>query len=434
MNSQLRTNAAPKKNLVLYFQVHQPKRLSTLRFFDIGAGGTCFDEALDKDIIQRVARECYLPANDMLLRLIRKHPGIRVSFSLSGVILDQLETYAPEALESFKALAETGSVEFLSETCHHSLACMMPGKEFEEQILKHAEKIYEHLGVRPTVFRNTELIYNDEIGRRISKMGYAGIIADGVERILEGRSPNHVFHHPDPEHNHFKVLLRNYRLSDDIAFRFSEGGKILTVDQYMSWLNALPQGEEVVTLGMDYETFGEHQKKQTGIFAFMEGLLAQLAASKSFRLITPAQAMTGIVPHSAVTVNRFISWADQERDLSTWLGNAMQRDAFDSLINLEFDVKNLDDAGLLEQWRNLLTSDHFYYMCTKKGSDGAVHAYFSHYPSPYEAFINYMNVLTDLSMRMQILKAGKSNAVRTAMAPDQWSQSMGSRMTMQSNH
>jgi alpha-amylase len=432
MNS-LPTNTAPKRNLVLYFQVHQPKRLSNLRFFDIGSGSTCFDDESNRTIVQRVARECYLPANDVLLKMIRKYPQICVAFSLSGVIIDQLEEYAPEVLDSFRALAETGSVEFLSETCYHSLACMMPGKEFEEQVLKHAGKIYEHFGVRPSVFRNTELIYSDEIGRRIDRLGFAGIMADGVERVLGDRSPNHVFVHPD--HDSLKILLRNYRLSDDIAFRFTEGGKPLTAEKYMSWLNGLPHEDNVVNLAMDYETFGEHHKKETGIFKFMEDLFTRLARSKSLEMTTPSRVILQTKAHSALHVPHLISWADQERDLSAWLGNEMQRDAYDTLVNLECDLKNIDDEHMLEQWRNLQTSDHFYYMSTKKGSDGVVHAYFSPYPSPYEAFINYMNVLTDFSMRVQILKAGKiDHRVSVKMAIDQWPQSMGSRMTMLSTH
>ena len=425
----LSTNAVPKRNLVLYFQVHQPKRLGNLRFFDIGAGNSSFDDDLDCQIIQRVARECYLPANEILLKLIRKHPQIRITFSLSGVIIDQLEEYAPEVLHSFRTLAATGSVEFLSETYYHSLACMMPGKEFEGQILKHAEKIYEHFGARPTVFRNTELIYNDDIGRRVSKLAFAGVITDGLERILRDRSANHVFRHPETED--LKILLRNDRLSDDISFRFIEAGKTLTTEKYMSWLNALPKNDEIINLAMDYETFGEHRKKETGIFKFLEDLLLKLAKSRSYEMITPSQAVIRHEAHSILSVPNFISWADQERDLSAWLGNEMQRDAFDTLTRLEFDVKNVNDKATLEQWRNLQTSDHFYYMSTKKGSDGNVHAYFSPYPSPYEAFINYMNVLTDFSMRVKILNSGKIDESKsTKISVSRWAQSMGMRMTM----
>jgi alpha-amylase len=431
----LQTNAAPKKNLVLYFQVHQPKRLGNIRFFDIGAGNSIYPNNLDREIIERISRECYLPTNNLLLQMIRKNPEIRVAFSLSGVIMDQFELYAPEVLDSFRALANTGSVEFLSETYHHSLACMLPGKEFEIQVLKHADKLYENFGVRPSVFRNTELIYNDEIGRKISKLGYIGVITDGVERILQGRTPNHVFQHPEQEG--LKILLRNYRLSDDIAFRYSAEGKTLTADKYVSWLNGLGSTEEVVTLAMDYETFGEHQKKETGIFKFLEETLTKLAKSKSFQMLTPSQATVKVKAHSVLEAPYFVSWADQERDLSAWLGNEMQRDAFDTLQALEFDVKNTNNPELLDTWRNLQTSDHLYYMSTKKGSDGSVHNYFSPYPSPYEAFINYMNVLTDFTMRVKIAKNAASvyeptEALRAVI--DRAPQSVGSRMTMLAAH
>lgn len=420
-------NTTLNKSLVLYFQVHQPKRLGNVRFFDIGAGNSIFNDNLDRDIVQRISRDCYLPANALLLKMIKKHSNMRVAFSLSGVVIEQLEAYAPEVLESFRDLAFTGQAEFLCETYYHSLSCMIPGKEFEAQVLKHSEKIYEHFGVHPSVFRNTELIYNDDIGKRISRLGFKGAITDGLERILGGCcSPNHIFEHPD---NDLKILLRNYRLSDDIAFRFVENGKILTVDKYISWLNGLSSEEEVINLSMDYETFGEHHKKESGIFKFLEEFLTKVVKGKRFDFLTPSQALDKFPAHSQLSVPQFISWADQERDLSAWLGNEMQRDAFDSLVNLEFDVKNLNDMDTLEQWRNLQTSDHFYYMSTKKGSDGNVHNYFSPYPSPYEAFINYMNVLTDFSMRVKILKAGRVE-VKNVRAALNVPQSAGARMTM----
>lgn len=422
-------NATPKKNLVLYFQVHQPRRLRNFKFFDIGSGNPCFDEELDREVVQRVARECYLPTNELLLKVIRKHPQVKVTFSLSGIIIDQLEEYAPEVLHSFKQLAATGNIEFLSETCQHSLACMIPGKEFEAQILRHAEKIYEHFGARPAVFRNTELIYSDEIGRRISKLGFTGVLADGVESILGGRSANYIYQHPDQEH--LRILLRNYRLSDEIGFRFIDQGRTLTAETYMEWLQEVPKNHDVITLGMDYETFGEHLKKETGILRFLEDLLVRVAKSKAFDMATASMAMISHKAKDGLSVPNFISWADQERDLSAWLGNEMQRDAFDSLSQLEVDVKNLGDDKILSQWRELQTSDHFYYMSTKKGSDGNVHSYFSPFPSPYEAFITYMNVLTDFSMRIKILTAGSPDKVTSIMGVRDFAlQTTGSRMTM----
>lgn len=432
MNSRS-INAVPKRNLVLYFQVHQPKRLGNVRFFDIGNGTPLYHNEMDREIIQRVARECYLPTNEILLNMIGRYPNIKVAFSLSGVMMDQLEEYAPEVLHSFRQLAMTGSVEFLSETYYHSLACMIPGKEFEVQVLKHAEKMYEHFGVRPSVFRNTELIYSDDIGNRISRLGYTGVITDGVDRILEGRSANHVYHHP--EHEDLKILLRNYRLSDDIGFRFIENGKKLSAEKYVNWLQEIPAHENVVTLAMDYETFGEHQKKTSGIFQFLEETLTRIAKSKTLQMATPSEAIKPAHVTAPLSVPYFISWADAERDLSAWLGNEMQRDAFDNIIRLEYDVKNIGDPELLNIWRGLQTSDHLYYMSTKKGSDGNVHSYFSPYNSPYEAFINFMNVLTDFSMRVRILKSGKIAEGRTVRSSvEDNHQAMGARMTMLSTH
>lgn len=385
-----------EKHLVLYFQVHQPLRLRQFKFFDIGSGSSYFDTELNRTIIERVARECYLPANMLLLKLIKKHPCIKVAFSISGIALDQMEEHCPEVLLSFKALAETGSVEFLAETQYHSLACMLPGVEFETQVLEHVEKLNTHLGVRPTIFRNTELIYNDEIGKRVSGLGFNGIFCDGIEQILGFRSPHHLYEHPNA--NGLKLLLRNYRLSDDIAFRFQSQGSSLTVEKYLSWLHAIPKNETLVNIAMDYETFGEHQKKNSGIFNFMESLLSSIAVDPALKLVTPSEAIELENVQGKLSVPHYVSWADRERDLSAWLGNAIQQDAFDTLTGLEQKVKQTGDALLLKCWRLLQTSDHFYYMCTKKDDDGNVHAYFSPYPSPYEAFINYMNVLSDFTL------------------------------------
>ncbi|HET9485897.1 MAG TPA: glycoside hydrolase family 57 protein [Chryseosolibacter sp.] len=389
--------------MVFYFQVHQPRRLRTLRFFDIGSNKNYFDDRLNKEIIQRVAANCYLPTNALLLKLIRKHPDIKVAFSISGITIDQLEEYAPEVLDSFRRLAETGSVEFLTETYYHSLACLLPGNEFEFQIAKHQSKILKHFGFHARVFRNTELIHSEETAARIRRLGFTGVMIDGVERVLEHRSPHHVFEHE--KISGLKALLRNYRLSDDISFRFSQSHPPLTVDQYLAWLKAIPMQEGIINLGMDYETFGEHQKKETGIFSFLERLLTRLARSKDFSFTTPSRVVENTRASEKLTIPGFISWADEERDLSAWLGNEMQRDAFDSLIKLERDIKNLHNKTLLTEWRTLQTSDHFYYMSTKKGNDGGVHSYFSPYPSPYEAFINYMNVLTDFALRVKIHKS-----------------------------
>jgi alpha-amylase len=390
------------RNLILHFQIHQPRKLQPIRFFDIGSGKSYFDEESNKEHINRVVEECYLPSNTLLLNLIEKYPNLRITFSISGTTLEQLEEYAPEALQSFRALAATGAVEFLGETYYHSLACMIPGHEFEIQVLKHVEAIEKHLGVRPTVFRNTELIYNDEIGRRISMLGFNGIFVDGVRRAIGNQSPHHIYRHPQEQD--FSIILRDYLLSDDIAFRFKQYGKSLTVEQYLSWIDYTPAAKNLVTIAVNYETFGIHKKKDSGIFTFLENLLTTIAANSSYQTMTAAEATYLLSPHGTLAVPHYVSWADQERDLSAWLGNDMQRDAFDTLVKLEQDIKNLHDTNLTKTWRHLQTSDHFYYMSTKKGSDIKIHNYFSSYPSPYEAFINYMNALTDLTLQVNTKK------------------------------
>jgi alpha-amylase len=400
----LQSNTENVRNLILYFQVHQPKRLKSFKFFDIGIEPDCFNNDFNRDIIQRVAKTCYLPANSVLLKLIKANPNIKVCFSISGVTLDQFADYAPEVIESFKALANTGCVEFLGETYFHSLACMIPGHEFEIQVLKHAELIERLFGRRPSFFRNTELIYNNEIGKRAALLGFTGVFADGVKQVLNhDKSVFQVYQHP--EETDFKILLRNYIFSDDIAFRFNQYGAKLTVEKYMAWLNEVSPLEQVINIGLDYETFGEHQKKETGVMDFLKKFLLAVSKSKTLKLATPSEVVKSVKAHSKLSVQKTVSWADQERDISAWLGNEMQKDAFESLKKLERDVKQLNDPKITRHWRLLQTSDHFYYMSTKRGSDGSVHNYFSHYPSPYEAFINYMNVLTDFTINVNSRKA-----------------------------
>ncbi|RAW00927.1 glycoside hydrolase family 57 protein [Pseudochryseolinea flava] len=391
MKSQSKT----ERSLVLYFQVHQPRRLSPLNFFDIGSSGNYFNDDMNAEIVKRIAHDCYIPTNEMLLKVLKKYPQLKITFSISGITIDQFEAYAPEALLSFKQLVDTGSVEILSETYYHSLSSLMIGDEFESQIIKHAEKIYEHFQVRPHVFRNTELMYDNEIGKRISMLGYQGVITEGIDAFANGKGVNHIYQHP--EISGLKILLRNYRLSDDIAFRFKDFK--ITADKFLSWLNEMPAQDEIVTLGMDYETFGEHHKQDSGIQKFLEKLLVALGKQTQYRVITPTEAVRTIAATSPLSVSETISWADTERDVSAWLGNDMQRDAFYTVTKMEQAIKNMGEQSSLEQWRHLLTSDHFYYMSTKKNTDGKVHSYFSPYPSPYEAFINFMNVIADFSIQ-----------------------------------
>lgn len=395
MNSQ---TTRTQQHLVLYFQVHQPNRLNKFNFFSIGSHPDYFNNRLNEELVNRIARECYLPANTLLLKLIRKHPEIKVCFSVSGTALEQFEKYTPEVIDSFRALAETGNVEFLAETSHHSLASLISGEEFQTQVLRHVEKIYYHFGVRPSVFRNTELIYSDAIGTQVAAMGFRGIITDGVERLPGFTSPYRTFSQPESD---LRVLLRANTLSDDIAFRYDSGRTRLRADRYVNWLNHIPSAEQVVLLGMDYETFGEHHKRESGIFDFLEGLLLQVVKEKRFRLSTPAEVIDLTKSEGILSVPEAISWADQRKDLSAWLGNDMQQDAFMIIKNMEATIRKSGDSSLLETWRCLQTSDHFYYMCTKKLNDGDVHSYFSHYSSPYEAFINYMNTVNDFVIKVK---------------------------------
>lgn len=397
MNSGEKSNE--EQNLILYFQVHQPRRLNAINFFDLPNELHYFNDDLNGSILRRIATHCYLPANRLLLDLVREHPEIKVTFSLSGVVLEQLEVHAPAVIDSFRQLAQTGSVEFLSETYYHSLASLVNTDEFESQVLLHAGKIFDLFGVRPVVFRNTELIYNDEIGRRVARLGFRGIFTEGHENLLGEQSPHQLYCHPDE--SQLKIFLRNYRLSDDISFRFMEGGRRLDLRKYLAWLDAMPRHERLINIAMDYETFGEHHRADTGIFDFLRDLLRSLAHSERYRMVLPSQAVEGLAAEATLSRKECVSWADLERDVSAWLGNDMQRDAFNSVMKLEKGVKVLGDQQLLECWRYLQTSDHFYYMSVKTDTDGSVHSYFSPFPSSYEAFINFMNAVTHLKLQVQ---------------------------------
>lgn len=387
--------------LNLYFQLHQPRRLRKFQFFDIGLNDNYFDDTLNKDIVCRIARQSYLPANRLLLKLIRKYPQLRVTFSVSGILLEQFELYTPEVLHSFRELAETGAVEFLGETYYHSLSYFISSEEFVEQIGLHRQKLNELLGVNPRFFRNTELIYSDAIGKIIAELGFEGIYIDGIEKVLRDQTPNSLYHHPEED---LVLFPRNYRLSDDIAFRYSDTNWSewpLTGARFASWLRQLPQHERFVSLGMDYETFGEHKKQDSGIFDFLESFIVAVSGYEGITFVNPAEVVRLLPAGQSLSSMRAISWADQERDLSAWLGNDMQRDSFDSLYKFHDTVMRSRNDKLIRAYRHLQTSDHFYYMSTKKGGDGSVHQYFSPYDSPYEAFMNFMNVIADLELRIK---------------------------------
>lgn len=391
------------RNICFYFQVHQPLRLKRYPFFNIGKDSYYYDDASNIEILQKVAHNCYLPTNRILLDLIRKHGDkFKVSFSISGVAIEQFERYMPEVLESFKELAYTGCVEFLAETYGHSLAVLKSEEEFKAQVAMHTDKIERHFGQSPTVFRNTELIYSDHIAGIVADMGYNAMLAEGSDQVMGWQSPNYLYKsaaNPD-----LKLLLKNFRLSDDIAFRFSNrewSGWPLTADKFVHWLNHLPYDQNLVNLFMDYETFGEHQWEDTGIFEFLKALPDMVFYHSQFGFVTPAEAASNLTPAGAISMPNPVSWADEERDLSAWLGNDIQNDAFDTLYNLEEKVNDCNDAQIKRDWLLLQTSDNFYYMCTKFFSDGDVHKYFNPYYNPYDAFMNYMNVLTDFTLRVE---------------------------------
>ncbi len=389
-------------SVCFYFQVHQPFRMRKYSVFEIGKRHDYFDDAKNIEVLKKVARKCYLPANQVMLELLNKHPEFKISYSLSGVFMEQCERWAPEVIESFKALVKTGRVEILSETYHHSLAYLFSKDEFREQVMLHKKKVKELFNATPQVFRNTELIYNNEIANFVEGMGFKGIIAEGWDPVLGWRSANFVYK-PKTTRN-LALLMKNYRLSDDIAFRFSNKGWPewpLTTEKFTQWVNNFNGSGECINLFMDYETFGEHQWEDTGIFDFVRHLPSEILKHPDNNFKTPSELIRESKPKDEIDCHNLISWADLERDLSAWLGNRIQQSAINRLYALEKEVKATDDPEILEDWRKLQTSDHFYYMCTKWFSDGDVHKYFNPYDSPYDSFINFANIMNDLVLRVK---------------------------------
>ena len=390
-------------SVCFYFQVHQPFRLRNYSFFDIGHNHMYEDEEANKAIMLKVADKCYLPMNDLLLRLIERYQGrFKFCFSMSGVFIEQMQQYAPKVLQSFKDLVATGCVEVLAETYAHSLSFLFSPQEWQDQIRVHDELVKKHFGVTPTAFRNTELIYNNDIARMAEEMGYRAILTEGADQVIDWRSPN--FCYQPSSCRRIRLLLKNYRLSDDIAFRFSNKAweeYPLNAEKYASWLFSLNGQGETVNLFMDYETFGEHQWAETGIFQFMEALPGLVLSNPAFSFATPTEVAEACSPMARLDIPNYISWADAERDLSAWRGNDLQDDALGAVAALEQNVKKTKDPDLLRVWRRMTTSDHFYYMCTKFFSDGDVHKYFSPYETPYDAYIFYMNALADLELTVK---------------------------------
>ena len=394
-----------KKSIVLYLHVHQPYRIRPYSIFSAGYDHDYFsdtrvaDHTRNSSILNKVADKSYIPTNKLLTQLLKKHPEFRLSISITGVFIEQCKSWAPEVLESFKELVATGRVEIVAETYYHSLAFFYSRDEFTAQVKRHQELIEQEFGVTPTAFRNTELAYYDDIGEWADKQGYKAVIAEGWDPVLGWKSPNYVY--SPPHAKTAKLLLKNYRLSDDIAFRFSNKEWAewpLNVDKYISWL---PGGDEqLVNLFMDYETFGEHQWKETGIFEFMEEFVARISRSEDYTFETITEAATTKEAKDSLSMPYTVTWADSERDLSAWLGNAMQQEALKYLYELEQAVLLSNDDTLIDDWRKLQTSDHVYYMSTKFSHDGNVHAYFSPYDSPYDAFMYFMNAVRDIRWRI----------------------------------
>lgn len=387
-------------DVCLYFQVHQPYRLLPYDFFRIGENAVYEDEGMNIAILNKVAEKCYLPANRMFRKLVEENDGrFRFALSISGTLIEQLERYRPDVLASFQELVASGGVELLAETYYHSLSFVHSNKEFDRQVEMHLEKLEDVFQVRPRVFRNTELIYNDAIAAKAETMGFDGVVAEGVEWNLEGHSPNFLYRAPTTAR--IKTLLRNIRLSDDLAFRFGDPDwpdHPLTPEKFGTWL-AECDGD-VVNLFMDYESIGEHQWKTSGIFDFWEAL-PEAVSEAGLQWVTPSEAVELYRASREYSSERITSWADAERDLSAWMGNVMQQEAIAKVHRLEQEILAVNDPDLTATWAKMQTSDHFYWMSTKGGTDGSVHSYFTPYPSPYDAYIYFMNVLADLQIRLR---------------------------------
>ncbi len=403
------------RSICLYFQVHQPFRLKTYRFFNIGDDHHYYDDFQNRSIIRRVAEKCYIPANKLMLSLIQEYgSAFKLSYSISGTALEQLQHYAPEVIKSFRELADTGSVEFLAEPYAHSLASLNNTDEFRHQVIIHSDTIEKLFGQRPKTFRNSELIFSDRIGEMIHDMGYTTMMTEGAKHILGWKSPN--FMYCSAVNPKLRILLRNFRLSDDISFRFSNHAWSewpLTTEKFVGWMNQIDPLDQVVNVFINYETLGERQWKETGIFEFFKSLPKTVFSKSNYTFNVPSELAEELQPVGPIQVPFPISWADEERDLTSWLGNELQDEAFGKLYSVEEKVKHCTDPSIQRDWQLLQTTDHFYYMCTKWFSDGAIHKYFNPYPSPYEAFINYMNVLSDFILRVEkgwSLKTEKTEA------------------------
>lgn len=388
-------------SVVLYLQIHQPFRLRRYSVFDTDRH--YFDDVQNAQVLGRVAERCYLPASQVLLETLKAHDGAaRIGLSVTGVALEQFQLYAPQVIDALVALSQTGCVDFLDETYYHSLAFFYSREEFRAQVEAHRAMIKSLFDQQPRVFRNTELIYNNDLAQFVGHMGYDGILAEGADEVLGDRAPTHVY---EPPHCNNRVLLKNYRLSDDISLRFSRTDWPqwpLTAEKFSQFVNQINGHGELCNLFLDFETFGEHQSAQTGILEFLRHLPAAVLAHPGNDFLSPAQAIDRYPSAGVLDVPQPISWADPEHNLTNWVGNAMQLNALHELFKLEGPLKDHGDTDLLSDWRKLTTSDHFYYMCTKYWSNGSRHnRYFSPYESPYDSYINFMNVLDNIQSRVK---------------------------------
>ena len=387
-------------SVVFYFHVHQPFRLRHYSIFD--SGTSYFDEEANASLCRKVADKCYLPSNKVMLDLIRMHEGrFRISYSVTGMAIEQFRAYAPEVLDSFVELANTGCVEFVGETYYHSLAFLYRRDEFIDQVQMHQQTLEDVFGQRPKVFRNTELTYNNDLAEVVAEMGFDGVLTEGADHILGHRRPS--FLYDPPNSDGLRMLLKDYRLSDDIAFRFGNRDWPewpLTTTKFADWVNQINGDGYLCNLFMDYETFGEHQWEDTGIFDFLRALPGEVMASGENDFLTVSEAIERYPSSGELDIPHMISWADTERDISAWLGNSMQANALYETYAAADGFRQCGDEALLADWRKLQTSDHFYYMCTKYFADGDVHKYFNPYQSPYDSYINYMNILDSIRSRL----------------------------------
>ena len=394
----------------LYLHMHQPIRYREYSIFDVGNNSNYFDSDFygkqsNERIFKKVTEKSYLPMLSLLEKNMQKYPDFKLSLSITGTWLEQAEKWAPELIEMIRRMVKRGQVEILGETYYHSLAFFFDQAEFNTQVEMHADKIQQLFGVRPQVFRNTELSYNDSLAHWAEAKGYVGILAEGWDKILGWRSPNYVYR-PTGCRN-LRLLLKNYRLSDDIAFRFSNRGWSewpLTVSKYQNWLDMDSLRGNLINLFMDFETFGEHQWADTGIFEFFDQFITSWLSEYGNKFVTVSEACDLMPPVDEISMPETVTWADTERDLSAWLSNSMQNSAMQTLYSMRSEILNSGDTRLVDDWRRLTTSDHPYSMCTKYWNDGDVHAYFSAYSSPYESFMYFMNVIRDLEYRLNRTK------------------------------